>query len=138
MNALAEGANRELFVGGLFSSLGVGPSSMIACWRGAVTQLDVPSPQAQAGTRLLQNAPNPCTDRTNVAFQLEAASIVTLDLYDVMGRRVTSAIEKQWLPAGRHEASFDKSAIAPGVYLCRLSAGASHSSRRLVVLEGGH
>jgi hypothetical protein len=62
---------------------------------------------------------------------------VTLDLYDVMGRRITAAIENHILPAGSHEASFEVGGIAPGVYLCRLSAGTSHSSRRLVIVGSG-
>ena len=65
---------------------------------------------------LAQNYPNPFADKTTIRYFLEQAGIVTVDVYDVGGRRVAS-LEQPYRDEGQwHSATFDASALPGGVY----------------------
>ena len=100
-------------------------------------RLEAPSPTAFA---LHSSRPNPAgVDGTVIAFDLPIATRVSLELFDVLGRRVAS-IAKGTYPAGYHTATWDLrdasgSAVPPGVYVYRLIAGEFHERRKLSVLR---
>ena len=48
-----------------------------------------------AQTALMQNSPNPFNPNTRIAFSLENASHVTLDVFDVSGARVRRLVDQQ-------------------------------------------
>jgi len=79
--------------------------------------------------------PNPATDVVRYSLALADAGRVFAFLYDVLGRRVGSLIEGDWLMAGRHERSFDVSGLAPGIYMMRVVAGGAPTSRTWVVVR---
>lgn len=93
---------------------------------------------------LSQNVPNPFGRSTQIAFQLAAAGTgglvpVSLDVYDVSGRRVSSLVSGELEP-GRHEVEWDGrdangARVASGVYFYRLRAGAHVSQMRMVRLK---
>lgn len=90
-----------------------------------------------AQIRLWQNAPNPFTSGTVIAFELDRARPVRLDVVDVSGRLVTTLLEGEQA-AGRHDISWDgvDSAGRPsaaGVYFARLTTAASIQVRRMVL-----
>ncbi|HEY2954369.1 MAG TPA: S8 family serine peptidase [Candidatus Eisenbacteria bacterium] len=85
---------------------------------------------------LAQNAPNPFAARTTIRFGLARAGDAALDIFDTQGRRVRRLVRGA-LPAGPHVATWDGaddsgSAVAPGVYCCRLVAAGMRLERRLV------
>jgi len=59
---------------------------------------------------------------------------VTLTVYDVLGRKVTTLVSSRQ-PAGSHETQLDGGSLASGVYFCRLTAGDSHDTKKLVILK---
>jgi len=67
-----------------------------------------------------------------VRFGLPHASPVLLRLYSVDGRRVANVTSGD-MPAGRHEASLDTHAIAPGIYFLRLQAQGETVTRRVLI-----
>jgi len=71
--------------------------------------------------RLLQNYPNPFNPATTIAFDLAAASHVTLRVYDVLGRLVASPADEV-RPAGRNTVSWNASGHSSGVYFYRMTA----------------
>ena len=93
---------------------------------------------------LYQNYPNPFNASTAISFQLQAASYVSLRIFDITGRSVgaknLSPLQNQYLSSGYHEIVWDASGVASGVYLVRLSSlsGAfshqQHSTVRKVML----
>ncbi|HET9130974.1 MAG TPA: T9SS type A sorting domain-containing protein [Terriglobia bacterium] len=83
---------------------------------------------------LQQNYPNPFNPSTNVNFQLPIAVHARLDVFDVLGRRVTTLIDGR-LNAGIHHAAFDGSKLASGVYFYRLQAGNFTSTKKLVLMK---
>jgi len=77
------------------------------------------------------NQPNPFSARTAISFDLPEAAEVSLEVYDVMGRRVVS-IHKGAMTAGADQrVELDGSGLASGVYVFRLNAvGASETWTR--------
>jgi len=70
---------------------------------------------------LRQNYPNPFNPSTIIAFQLPAAAGIRLEVFDMLGRRVTTLLAGETLQAGAHTIPFDGAGLASGLYLYRLS-----------------
>jgi YVTN family beta-propeller protein len=88
---------------------------------------------------LEQNVPNPFNPVTKMRFTVPHADHVRLTIYDVTGRLVCRLIDKR-LPADNYEISWDGTnsggrRVASGVYFCRLEAGKSTATRKMVLLR---
>lgn len=70
---------------------------------------------------LEQNYPNPFNPTTTISFSLPADAKVSLSVFDVLGREVTTLIKKT-MTAGYYDIDFNASAYPSGVYLYRLRA----------------
>ena len=68
---------------------------------------------------LAQNYPNPFNPTTTIPFGLHEDSNVSLVIYDVLGRKVTTLIDGR-LIAGRYNQRFIANHLASGVYFYRL------------------
>lgn len=68
----------------------------------------------------LGNYPNPFTDRTKIRFAVGASADVSMEVFDVLGRRV-HLTRLGLMSAGEHEALMDASRLAGGSYFVRLS-----------------
>ena len=73
-------------------------------------------------THLGAGFPNPFRTSVRVPYHLTHAAPVQIEVYDVLGRRVTTLVDTV-MPAGRHEATFRADALPGGVYLVRLQTG---------------
>ncbi len=92
---------------------------------------------------LEQNYPNPFGPRsavgvqtTMIEFALPGTSRVALDVYDLLGRHVARLVN-EIRPQGRYVVPFsaDASRLSSGVYIYRLTAGATVITRRMVFLK---
>jgi hypothetical protein len=81
-----------------------------------------------------QNYPNPFNPSTTIRFSVPKSSHVTLAVYDIAGRLVTSLVDEEMAP-GVHEAVFEAGDIASGVYFYRIRAGEYTQTRKLVLLK---
>jgi len=77
--------------------------------------------------------PNPFNSMTTISFELQAASFVTLMVYDVMGREV-ARIVNGWRYSGAHNVSFDGSELSSGIYFARLTADNFHQTQKLLLI----
>lgn len=78
--------------------------------------------------------PNPAGDRVRFTFDLEAASTVSLYLYDTSGNLVDRIVQRSQMPAGPQEVFYSlKSHIVPGMYIYSANVGGVMSSGKLVV-----
>lgn len=77
---------------------------------------------------LSQNYPNPFNPATTINFQLPMNSMVSLKVYDVLGREVTTLVNDVMI-AGSYSMPFDASRFASGVYFYRIDAAAMDGSR---------
>ncbi|MCX6638898.1 MAG: T9SS type A sorting domain-containing protein [bacterium] len=79
-------------------------------------------------------SPNPFNPTTTIRFDLSQAAQVTLEVFDVNGR-VVGVQHVEPLQAGSHEIQFDGSGLPSGVYIYRLTAGATSASGKMVLLK---
>lgn len=83
---------------------------------------------------LEQNYPNPFNPTTQIRFSMPMRSVVSLKIYDLMGKELVTILEGE-VHAGRHEKEFSADALSTGVYFYRLTTGAGTLTRKMVVLK---
>ena len=94
----------------------------------------VPSTEASGPTEfaLDQNYPNPFNPSTTISFRTPHAGRVTLELFDLLGRKIALLLDEELLP-GHHELGLDGSLLASGIYVYRLRAGADAQARKFIL-----
>ena len=107
----------------------------VGAWSPTLHQAPVGAGDAPHVLALAGPSPNPSTSReVTLRFSLSGTGAARLDLFDVRGRRVVSP-SLAGLGAGPHALRLEgRTALAPGVYVVRLSEGARAVERKLVVL----
>lgn len=83
---------------------------------------------------LQPNYPNPFNPSTNIAFSLNQASRVNLEIFDMRGSKVATIVDDR-LAAGEHQYAFNASNLPSGVYIYRLRAGQNELSRKMTLLK---
>ncbi len=84
---------------------------------------------------LRQNYPNPFNPSTMIAYGLPKTSKVTLEVFDILGRRVATLLSGEHKAAGRHTVTFNASNLASGMYIYRLRAGNSVIIKKLTLIK---
>jgi hypothetical protein len=84
--------------------------------------------------QLSQNYPNPFNPSTTINFHLPQDGFITLKLYDILGKEVTTLAEG-YKNRGRYTVSFDASYLASGMYIYRLQAGDFVSSKKMTLIK---
>ncbi len=82
----------------------------------------------------LTSYPNPAGRRATVEYALPEAREVTLQVYDVLGRRVAT-LEQGRKKAGRHTARLETGRLSSGVYFGRLEAGGETRTQKITVVR---
>ena len=72
--------------------------------------------------RLYGNFPNPFNPTTTIRYELAGDALVTVKVYDVIGREVATLANNERQADGLQNLFFDASALASGVYYYRLTA----------------
>lgn len=83
---------------------------------------------------LLQNYPNPFNPSTTIAFILPRAAEVSLKVYTLLGDEVATLVNGPF-EAGFHEARWNASTTASGVYVYRLVSAMTSLSGKMMVLK---
>ncbi len=101
--------------------------------------VDVASPPAGPAFALGQNVPNPFNPHTTIRFSVPDTRMVTLRVYDVAGRLVTTLAQQNY-PAGAHTITWNGIdrrgvSVASGVYFYRITAGADTATKKMVLLR---
>lgn len=91
-------------------------------------------PVTPSGLALEQNYPNPFNPSTVISFTLPNASDVRLTVYDLAGRTAAMVLNAR-LEAGSHQATFDASQLAGGVYFYTLEADGHRLTQKMTLLK---
>ncbi len=83
---------------------------------------------------LSQNYPNPFNPSTSISYQLPVSGMVSLKVYDMLGREVTSLVNEEQ-SAGTYSVRFDGTSLASGMYLYTLRTGANIETRRMMLIK---
>jgi endonuclease/exonuclease/phosphatase family metal-dependent hydrolase len=81
-----------------------------------------------------QNYPNPFNPSTNIRYQVPQTGHVTIEVYDIVGRRVATLVNET-RDAGFHVVAFDGSTLASGVYLYRMHVGEFVQTMKLMLVK---
>jgi hypothetical protein len=84
--------------------------------------------------QLEANYPNPFRAATTIRYTLAAPEHVTLEVYDMLGRRVTTLVDSV-RPKGVHEVTLDAGKLAGGLYVYRLSGEHVLASRTMLLVR---
>ncbi|MDH5271062.1 MAG: T9SS type A sorting domain-containing protein [Candidatus Krumholzibacteria bacterium] len=78
--------------------------------------------------------PNPFNPVTTIEYEVARAGLVSLEVFDVSGRRVATLIAGEHREAGRYSVSYTATG-ASGVYFARLQTADGEVARKIVLLK---
>lgn len=87
-----------------------------------------------ASFRLEQNYPNPFNPETRIAYQLDHAGDVRLDIFDIRGKYVQTLVSG-YQSAGRYRVLFNAAYLPAGIYYYRLTAGSQTETKKMVLIK---
>ncbi len=83
---------------------------------------------------LEQNYPNPFNPETKIKYTLNKSSIVKLNVYDVLGNRI-STILNEFKNAGTYETTFDGSDLPSGMYFYNLISENNSITKKMMLIK---
>jgi len=101
-----------------------------------VTEVDRNRTDASAPSSydLSQNYPNPFNPSTIIAFQLPVNGFVSLEIYDLLGRKIATLVNEK-KEAGRYSVKWDASKFSSGIYFCTIQAGVYRNIKKMVLMK---
>lgn len=92
-------------------------------------------PEISETHRLDQNYPNPFNPNTVIGFQLSVTGSVDLQVFDALGRRVSTVIANQTMAPGDYTVRFDGAGLPSGTYVYRLTVDGVATTRTMTLLR---
>ncbi len=78
--------------------------------------------------------PNPFNARTTIEYNLPNEEWVTLEIYDLLGRRIATLYDDQQ-SAGRHIITWNAEDQSSGIYFYKIEAGSTLETKRMLLLK---
>lgn len=101
---------------------------------GEITSIDAATNAIPESIELMQNYPNPFNPSTTIAFSIDRAMSLRLEVFDINGVQVSTLINGNRLP-GNYTVKWNASGIASGVYYYRLSGAGTSQTRKMLILK---
>ncbi|HSD63435.1 MAG TPA: T9SS type A sorting domain-containing protein, partial [Ignavibacteriaceae bacterium] len=98
------------------------------------TTIDYEGVKAVKAYELSNNFPNPFNPTTIINYQLPRTGFVTLKVYDILGKEVTTLVNEQ-KTQGRYSVNFNASHLASGVYIYQIRVNDYVSSKKMLLLK---
>jgi hypothetical protein len=103
---------------------------------------EIPGEQLPTEWSLSQNYPNPFNPSTTIKYSIptvgnrhaRSSTNVILKVYDILGREVTTLVNKQQKP-GNYEVKFDAGGLSSGIYFYTLKSGSLLLSKKMILLK---
>ena len=83
---------------------------------------------------LLQNYPNPFNPSTSITYQIPKPELVSLKVYDVLGREVAVLVNEE-KSQGSYEVQFIGNGLTSGIYFYQLKAGNYSETKKMILLK---
>ncbi|MDP3581782.1 MAG: T9SS type A sorting domain-containing protein, partial [Ignavibacteria bacterium] len=136
-DALSIGVNSSGQVAITGSSPGATSATDYATVKYSQTTTDVESnKEIPTGFELSQNFPNPFNPETIISYKVQAASNVSLKVYDVLGREVATLVN-DYLQAGNYNSQFAirNSKLSSGVYFYTMKANGFVATKKMILMK---
>ncbi len=82
----------------------------------------------------LTNHPNPSRSETTIDFTIPHSGIVTLRLFDILGREIKSVLS-EYRGSGTYEMSFKTTDLAEGTYILKLETSDGIITKRIQIIK---
>ncbi len=102
-------------------------------FKGVLTSVDKPN-QMPTTFSVGQNYPNPFNPSTEIEYTVPERSMISLEVFDVLGRRVASLANGMTQP-GVYSVKFDASRLSSGVYFYRLATPQQILTKKMLLLK---
>ena len=83
---------------------------------------------------LSQNYPNPFNPTTVISYQLPVSSVVTLKIFDVLGREAAVLVNEQKAP-GTHTVEWNAAGFSSGVYFSKLQFNDRQLMKKMLLVK---
>jgi subtilisin family serine protease len=83
---------------------------------------------------LAQNYPNPFNPSTKINFSIPESGLVSLKIYDLLGREVAELINTEMQP-GTYDYNFNGAGLSSGMYFYKIEAGSYSQTRKMMLLK---
>ncbi|MBN2410560.1 T9SS type A sorting domain-containing protein [candidate division KSB1 bacterium] len=90
--------------------------------------------QSPAQFRLYQNSPNPFNPSTNIKFDLPEPGFITLMVYNLKGKKVTTLISGKY-NQGSYTINWNAAGLSSGLYYVVLQAGNLTERKKMILLK---
>jgi hypothetical protein len=100
----------------------------------SVTVTVVAGPVVPKDFDLAQNYPNPFNSSTIIEYTIPRESKVTLEVFDILGRRVAVLVDEVQQP-GRHSCRWESISQASGIYIYRIRAGEYIKTQNMILIK---
>lgn len=83
---------------------------------------------------LAQNYPNPFNPTTTIEYHLTTATPIRLEIYDLLGRKVTTLVN-QTQPPGNHQVTWNAGNLASGIYFYTLQTSNYKETNTMLIAK---
>ena len=83
---------------------------------------------------LSQNFPNPFNPTTQINYTLEKSGLVTIKVYDILGKLVATLVNEQQ-NSGLHTINFNAAKFTSGVYIYQINSGSFTSTKKMILVK---
>jgi hypothetical protein len=83
---------------------------------------------------LFQNYPNPFNPATKIEYQLPSDGFVTLKVFDMLGREVTTLVDERQ-EAGYKSVEWNAGSVSSGIYFYRLQCNNYSAIKKMMVVK---
>lgn len=83
---------------------------------------------------LSQNYPNPFNPSTKINYQIPEASLVKIQVFDLLGREVSTLVDSKQ-NAGNHSITFNATGLSSGVYIYQITANGFTITKKFSLIK---
>ena len=125
---------RSLYVKSGYLYSGTYRMGLWRCFLSEIIGINNISSKIPKSSFLFQNYPNPFNPITSIKFQVENNRLVTIKIYDIIGKEVTTLVNENQSP-GIYEVMFDGSTLPSGVYFYKLVSEGYSETRKMLLIK---
>jgi hypothetical protein len=94
-----------------------------------------PNPIVATVLNLAQNYPDPFNPSTTIQFTIPSNGRAVLKVFNVLGQEVATLFDGETTAGTNHQAQFNGSNLASGIYFSRLEFGGKMQVKKMLLLK---